>query len=776
MPVVVNSLGSAALSQLLVDLASAGVSVPTGVVLFAAPHGDSSDKALVPIDAARPIAAQFDAATQWLVLRRPLRRKLAADILGSIRRASRRATSELPSFRDRDSDAAASSATASGDATAATAATAPAVGSGADAASSVEVQFGAPLDAVMARVGGLPTVVRRCVAHIEQHGMQSEGLYRLSGSATRIAEFKQLVDSGGDLWFSTSEPTDNVSGVLKLYLRELPDTVLTTRLYAYFLTASFCTDVDALAHFLRAPLMALPKPNLMMAEFLLRHLHKVSTLSAANKMSTMNLSTIFAPTLLQPSPHAMLSNTGNAHPVIQLLIQSVADVFDFRKPLPFCAAGVAEHAYVPAEENAADHLQFAAGQVLYFTERNESQWWPAVTTDGRRGLVPTTFVRVELDFDEFERALLSSRGQSSSSSSSSTAAATKTDEATIRAVAKRAEADLLKSELKAAAPGVAVVRSAAPSSGDANDAMNKILALQDQQATLVAQRTAAARIASLQQKHHEVVSQRLHEAVSQRSSTDASALSPRKTMLIDSPRSSSGANDDEPPGATTSTPPPATSAGTVRKVSSFRARKESAASIVRSLLSGSPVPSPLAGSADPVSKPNTLQRSVSAVSVTRLRDDKSPPKSPPTSVRGLSMSPPRPLAVSSSGDDEVPAPSQILSPRSDAPKSGESSGWSKAKPSQIVSPRPSMPKSSPPATSALSPRPPVPSSPAPQSRRQSEAFLDEHEPQDPPPPPAAELSAPLPGRKKSVVPHEVEQAILQAQKELAQAGLAPKDL
>ena len=92
-------------------------------------------------------------------------------------------------------------------------------------------QFGVDLSALVERVGGLPSVVRRCVTHIEANGLDVEGIYRLSGSAARISELAAMVDGGGELWFAAGTPIHDVCGLLKLYLRQLPEPLLTAALW-----------------------------------------------------------------------------------------------------------------------------------------------------------------------------------------------------------------------------------------------------------------------------------------------------------------------------------------------------------------------------------------------------------------------------------------------------------------------------------------------------------------------------------------------------------------
>jgi hypothetical protein len=136
--------------------------------------------------------------------------------------------------------------------------------------------------------------------------------------------------------------------------------------------------------------------------------------------------------------------------------------------------------------------------------------------------VPRNYVRVEIDFDQIE-------GQSAAATTAApqTPRAVEDSEALRVAVAQRAERDALRSELKSAAPGIAVVRNAASKTTGADDAMTKILELQDRQAALLVQRkeasTAAARIVQLQQAHQGTVvarreSAKLSESGSERGS------------------------------------------------------------------------------------------------------------------------------------------------------------------------------------------------------------------------------------------------------------------
>jgi Rho GTPase-activating protein RGD1 len=101
--------------------------------------------------------------------------------------------------------------------------------------------FGVPLDEVLARESAtLPLIIARCVIAIDQFGMKTEGIYRVSGGATTVAKLKHLFDFEPDrVDFRTSAgffgDIHAVAGILKQYLRELPEPILTRMYYNDFI-------------------------------------------------------------------------------------------------------------------------------------------------------------------------------------------------------------------------------------------------------------------------------------------------------------------------------------------------------------------------------------------------------------------------------------------------------------------------------------------------------------------------------------------------------------
>ena len=58
--------------------------------------------------------------------------------------------------------------------------------------------FGSPLESVV-ESDGVPLLVKKCVQLIEEHGLKSEGIYRVSGKKEDILSLQEKYDEG-TLW------------------------------------------------------------------------------------------------------------------------------------------------------------------------------------------------------------------------------------------------------------------------------------------------------------------------------------------------------------------------------------------------------------------------------------------------------------------------------------------------------------------------------------------------------------------------------------------------
>ncbi|KAG0214954.1 hypothetical protein BGX28_001160 [Mortierella sp. GBA30] len=166
--------------------------------------------------------------------------------------------------------------------------------------------FGLPLeDAVkfskISASTGVPAVVTRCIEYLDIMGVEEVGLYRVSGSTTNVARLKALFDHGHDYDFlqKGNEPQNphDVATLLKLYLRELPSSIIPLETISTFNNIEFSDPQKQTVQSLRNALRLLPLENYVLLGTLCQHLSNLADYENCTKMNISNLGLIFCPTL-----------------------------------------------------------------------------------------------------------------------------------------------------------------------------------------------------------------------------------------------------------------------------------------------------------------------------------------------------------------------------------------------------------------------------------------------------------------------------------------------
>lgn len=124
----------------------------------------------------------------------------------------------------------------------------------------------------------IPKVVVKCAQAIEAYGIESMGIYRLSGTTSRVQALKAALDKDvdtvdlmGEDW---SADINVISGALKLWFRELPEPLLTYGLYHPFIEAARYEN-DRLRHIrLHEQVNELPDPNYATLKYFMGHLDR----------------------------------------------------------------------------------------------------------------------------------------------------------------------------------------------------------------------------------------------------------------------------------------------------------------------------------------------------------------------------------------------------------------------------------------------------------------------------------------------------------------------
>lgn len=179
-----------------------------------------------------------------------------------------------------------------------------------------------------------PFVIDKCIREIEARGLRTEGLYRVSGFADEMDALRMALDREGENADVSATVYDNinvVAGILKLYLRLLPLPLITYEAHPAIIRAIQKPTVREQISGLKDALTLLPPAHYNTLKFLLAHLHRVVEQQHHNKMTSQNLSTVFAPTLMPPPDLSKctsgLPDMTNEITAINMLIDYQAHIF-----------------------------------------------------------------------------------------------------------------------------------------------------------------------------------------------------------------------------------------------------------------------------------------------------------------------------------------------------------------------------------------------------------------------------------------------------------------
>ncbi|KAF9429459.1 hypothetical protein BGZ76_001270 [Entomortierella beljakovae] len=183
----------------------------------------------------------------------------------------------------------------------------------------------------------LPEVVVKCTQAIERFGMDTKGIYRVSGITSATNRLKAAFDRDCSAVDLTSEENcgdiNSVASVLKTWFRELPEPLLTRKLYPEFIKAASIDDPAEQLMSIHQVTNQLPDPNYATLKFMMCHLHKVQSNQSVNMMGSSNLGLIFGPTLTSGGSDAVndLADMGLQCRVIEALLTNYVAIFDFEE-------------------------------------------------------------------------------------------------------------------------------------------------------------------------------------------------------------------------------------------------------------------------------------------------------------------------------------------------------------------------------------------------------------------------------------------------------------
>ncbi|KAJ8319293.1 hypothetical protein KUTeg_004384 [Tegillarca granosa] len=164
--------------------------------------------------------------------------------------------------------------------------------------------FGVPLEELVLRATTgckVPFLVHRICDFIENKGFHHEGIFRINGNAKIVEKLKTSFDVHGDANLEDEDDIMAVAGLLKLFLRELPDSVVPQHMTRQFVSIqeAYKNDNKGCINQIKQTVSELPEENYNLLKYLLRFLVVIAHNEKTNKMSPMSLAIVFGPNLFR---------------------------------------------------------------------------------------------------------------------------------------------------------------------------------------------------------------------------------------------------------------------------------------------------------------------------------------------------------------------------------------------------------------------------------------------------------------------------------------------
>lgn len=150
--------------------------------------------------------------------------------------------------------------------------------------------------------GRPPLIVEKCIARIDAFGLETEGIYRISGRVATVRDMVQEIErTETHFQFKPTYDVHSIAGVLKQYLRELPDPLFPLPLAERVkMTADRQSYLDDKFAVIRSRLRRLPPIHQTTLRAIIEHLSRVADHADVNKMDARNLAVVFNSVLFGP--------------------------------------------------------------------------------------------------------------------------------------------------------------------------------------------------------------------------------------------------------------------------------------------------------------------------------------------------------------------------------------------------------------------------------------------------------------------------------------------
>uniref|UniRef100_A0A8I3X5E1 Arf-GAP with Rho-GAP domain, ANK repeat and PH domain-containing protein 2 n=1 Tax=Callithrix jacchus TaxID=9483 RepID=A0A8I3X5E1_CALJA len=174
----------------------------------------------------------------------------------------------------------------------------------------------------------VPIIVNSCIAFVTQYGLGCKYIYQKNGDPLHISELLESFkkDARSFKLRAGKHQLEDVTGVLKSFLSDIDDALLTKELYPYWISALDTQDDKERIKKYGAFIHTLPGVNRATLAAIIEHLYRVQKCSEINHMNAHNLALVFSSCLFQTK-----GQTSEEVNVIEDLINNYVEIFEVKE-------------------------------------------------------------------------------------------------------------------------------------------------------------------------------------------------------------------------------------------------------------------------------------------------------------------------------------------------------------------------------------------------------------------------------------------------------------
>uniref|UniRef100_A0A672KYD5 Rho GTPase activating protein 9 n=2 Tax=Sinocyclocheilus grahami TaxID=75366 RepID=A0A672KYD5_SINGR len=191
--------------------------------------------------------------------------------------------------------------------------------------------FGCGLELLCEREkSSVPQFVRKCTDAVERRGLETDGIYRVSGNLAVIQKLRFAVNHERlDLDDPQWDDIHVITGALKLFFRELPEPLVPYGFFHDVVETVKLSDYLDKVDRLKLLVLSMPPHNQHTLQHVIQHLRRVMERSDSNRMTTQNIGIVFGPTLMRPENESgnMAINMVYQNQAVELLLSEYQQIF-----------------------------------------------------------------------------------------------------------------------------------------------------------------------------------------------------------------------------------------------------------------------------------------------------------------------------------------------------------------------------------------------------------------------------------------------------------------